>query len=164
MKGGERARLETEWRRFREWQPEGKDTLVKVIPFQADIHSPKRDRIGYVTLQRFIFGLTPRQIETVLGLRPFWLFRGCKVYKLKLLPQGHQIVYRGGADQPGGGKYDHEAALQARHEFITDPNMEVVPYYPKGKAEIPQWEIMVKMPVELLTNLMPSFTYPNTPY
>ena len=63
--------------RLEQWSVTAPNRLVKVVQNSGDV-ATKVD--GYVTLERWILGRTPLQLETVLGLPMGHFALGCRIY------------------------------------------------------------------------------------
>lgn len=69
----------------------GAYNLIKVVARGA----PREDVQGYVTHQAAISGKSPREIETILGLRRDQLAEGADLYRLTQLPHIDAFLPRG---------------------------------------------------------------------
>ncbi len=101
---------------------------------------------GYVTLEEYIVGLTPYQIQRALGLQLGDLKGGCRVYRFKRPPQVGEYTGEGTADLPGGlapipGARENE---MWRRRNGQNP----APMYRPGDPLIPQWSLQVCLEVE----------------
>lgn len=103
---------------------------------------------GYLTQEKYLFGLTAPQIERVLGLRSGELGQTAKIYSLSRLPGVHEVDFRLSAAFPDGKLMDDEAwaaHLEAREAYRLglDLNLRsmvpVIQSYPPGSAMVPQW-------------------------
>ena len=119
----------------------GNSRLVKVLSIRDGI--PKTVR-GFVTQERFILGLTPREIEQALGLKVDSLLLGCRVFKLAKPPGPSQVVYELTTKYPDG---------------LACTVMSDRAYPPSDKLYIHQWRLLAEMPAILLQQLAV-----NTPY
>lgn len=145
------------------WSLTGPRRLVKVVRMQTMMSaiSPAR-AVGYVTEERYLFRKTPHQIEAALGLPPFSLLRGCRVYRLERLPQPSEYTDELSAAEPGGLAFNPADALEARIRYDNDPSQTEIPYYPPGESHIPQWAVTVAIPLRHILDLPPNFAYPAT--
>lgn len=144
------------------WSLSGRQQLVKVVSAAGYEHmgsKPPEDQLvgGYITEKRYLWGLTNRQIEKVLGLRPFELKHVAFVFGLSRLPTADEVDFRLSAAFPDGkSPYDEDGKLadsytqglkKAQADFqagkgTTDrSNWPVVDFYPMGSGQVPQWKI-----------------------
>jgi hypothetical protein len=114
------------------WTLRGPNQIVKVLPAGGTTASMLG---GYITLGRFLLNKTPAQIQTALGLPPFYLDKGARVYRFTRLPQTSEYEYELTAEFPGG---------LAFNPALSDPA------YPSGSRTIHQWRIKpgVQIPVD----------------
>jgi hypothetical protein len=145
------------------WSLTGPNRLVKVVRPEDIINAPEWVRVpGYVTQERYLFKKMPSQIERALGLQPFSLKRGCRVYRLSRLPGIGEYSYEITADKPDGLAFVEADMMEARAKFLEDKSLNVVPYYPPGDPHIPQWKVTVEIRLKLLIDLWPLAQYPGT--
>jgi hypothetical protein len=143
------------------WSLSGPNRLVKVVRPEEVINQPDWVRVpGYVTQERFLFNKMPKQIEKALGLQPFSLNRGCRVFRLERLPGIGEYSDELTADRPGGLAFVEADMMEARIRFVTDKSLQVVPYYPPGSPHIPQWRVTVAIRLKFLIDLWPLARYP----
>ena len=141
----------------RDWQLEGARRLVKVVNSHAREALLKQGTVtGYVTQERYLHGMTARQIERALGLRPFELRGLAFVYALARLPRPGEFEYHFSAAFPGGqpvgpggpaGMTSARAGYDGRWRPGSRSHAPVVDYYPPGSAMVRQWRLTA--PVEL---------------
>lgn len=143
------------------WTLSGPNRLVKVVRPGALMNTPPTARaVGYVTQEKYLLGLTPAEIERRLGLPPFHLFRGCRVFRLARLPQASEYTDELSAAEPDGLAFDVSQAWEARARFVTEPTLTEVPYYPPGDPVVPQWRVSIAIPLVHIIDLPPLFHYP----
>src|SRR5690348_12604040 len=65
------------------WTPTGPNRIVKVVGIKRP---PAASQGGFVTLERYLVGLTPYQMQRALGLQLGDLKGGCVIYRFKRLP------------------------------------------------------------------------------
>ena len=148
----------TEWqreiddvKRRENWTLVGNHKLVKVVPYGRVMNTPNMTRaVGYVTQEMFLVGKTSRDIEIALGLQPFFLLRGCRVYKLSRLPSYSEFTYELTAAMPGGLAFNPADALEAHYTGTQSDS-----YYPAGSSAIPQWNVTVSIPLIHVIDLGP---------
>lgn len=145
---------------MRSWKPEGKDRLVKVCgPKGAQQTEKYKSVMGYVTQEKYLYGKSSRELEALLGLRPFELRTIAYVFSLARLPRLGEFKYKFSLDFPDGQVFDDlqfDKMKAARDEFFEgrDPKKlrersftPVAQYYPPGSAMIPQWQITDPVPL-----------------
>ena len=143
------------------WSITGAQRLVKVVRMGTVMNTPEHVRaVGYVTQELYLFGKTPYQIERALGLPPRSLLRGCRIFHLERLPMRSEYTDELTADKPGGLAFDPGDALEKKARYEERANMLEVPYYPPGDPWIPQWDVTVSIPLRLILDLPPNFSYP----
>jgi len=98
---------------------------------------------GFVTLERFLLGDTPGQIEQKLGLRHNQLRAGCLVFGLQRQPGPSEIDYELTAEYPDGVAFT----------ILSSED------YPPGDRRIHQWRLRVTIPGVLLCRLTPDMRY-----
>jgi hypothetical protein len=98
---------------------------------------------SFVTLERFLLGNTPEDIEKSLGLKLDSLRPGCVVFALQR--------------QPGPSEVDHEltAAYPDGVAFTVLSHRD----YPPGDEHIQQWRLKVTIPGVFLCRLTPGTPY-----
>ncbi len=143
------------------WSSHGPNRLVKVVRAGMAMNIPHRTRaVGYVTQEKYLFGKTPTGIERALGLPPFSLGRGCRVFRLERLPQRGEYSDELSAARPGGLAFNPADREEAWIRFDEDKSMKEVPYYGPGDDQIPQWDVSVAIRLIHLTDLPPFVSYP----
>jgi hypothetical protein len=134
---------------MRTWSDRPGFRLVKVLSPSARNHAGDPPRLsGYITQEKYLFGMTAPQIERTLGLRPGELAQLVYVYSLSRLPSAAEVDFRLSAVFPDGKPMDPAlwaAHLQAREAYRAGLNLNdrsmvpVVQSYPPGSAMVPQW-------------------------
>ncbi len=109
--------------------------------------------VGYVTVEKFLFGLTPRQMEMALGLKFEMLRQGARVYALTRLPERHEFEFKLHTGLPGGNVFDFSV--------LEDPKTRN-DYWPPGTG-LPQWDVKADIPLSLICQLVPNQAYPRYP-
>lgn len=144
------------------WSLRPLERLVKVVSSTSDFSyvNPMRtpEKIGYVTQEYFLIGKTAEQIERELGLSPFELRGGAKVFALERLPSEREFEFRYFATMPGGKAFDAKVAdeyIKAKHA-LTNPYFQKV--YPPG-GPVLQWEVLVPIPLKFLRHMIPHQQY-----
>ena len=124
------------------WTLRGPSQIVKVVPLAKPGQPPKSEVCGYITLGRFLLGLTPQQIEHALGLPLGYLKDGARIYRFKRLPFVGEYEYELTALYPDGLAYD---------PAYGDPA------YRPGSPHIHQWRIKKgkDIPVDKWLDLSP---------
>ena len=155
----------------RTWSTLGKARLVKVMGARAEeqMHAHARKAratsgaatlklaaMGYITQEKYLYGLTASMIERVLGLRPFELQGIAYVYPLARLPRADEFEFKFSASMPDGevfGSAHQSQADKARDDYRKGKNLrersfnDVVQYYPPGSGMVPQWKLVKPVPV-----------------
>ncbi|HET7410661.1 MAG TPA: hypothetical protein VFJ13_10720 [Paracoccaceae bacterium] len=155
---------------MRGWKADGKDRLVKVCgPAGAQATEKYKSVMGYVTQEKYIYGKTSREIETLLGLRPFELRTIAYVFSLARLPRLGEFEYKFSLAFPDGqvfGEPQFDRMLEAREDYLEGRNLTdrsftpVAQYYPPGSGMIPQWKIKEPVPLgELLATVTEVFPF-----
>jgi hypothetical protein len=145
------------------WSLGGKTRLVKVMGPAAQAHAMQTRTVsGYVTQEKYLYGMTAQQIETALGLRPFELRAMGHVFALGELPKAADVEFHLSAALPGGRVFGDDSdegqamlaeALAARKDYAEGRNhyhrsrTPVVQCYPPGSAMIPQWKLTAPVPI-----------------
>jgi hypothetical protein len=158
---------EPEWKfeirealRHESWTVDGPRRLIKVVRLETIINKPTLARaVGYVTQELYLLGKTPRDIEHALGLPPFSLLRGCRIYSLTRLPGLTEYTHELTADRPDGLAFDPGTRVEARYRYENDSGLREVPYYPPGSQHIPQWKVTAAIPLRWIADLPPNFKY-----
>ena len=142
---------------MRSWKTEGKDRLVKVCgPFGAQETEKYNSVMGYVTQEKYLYGKTSREIEALLGLRPFELRTIAYVFSLARLPKLGEFEYKFSLAFPDGEVFEErqfDQMLAAREDFLAGRKLNarsftpVAQYYPPGSVMIPQWKITKAVPL-----------------
>jgi len=127
----------------------GVSQLVKVVSI-SDVPASRLNNAhyvfpvtGFVTLERFLLGDTPEQIEQNLGVRHHQLHAGCLVFGLQRQPGPTEIDYELTAEYPDGVAF---TVLSSQD-------------YPPGDTRIHQWRLLVSIPGVLLCRLTPGMRY-----
>lgn len=133
------------------WKLSGKDRLVKVVSPWAEKQIIARGTTGgYVTQEKYLYGLTSTQIERVLGLRPGELHTRAIIYGLSRMPSTDEVDFKFSAAFPDGAPFSQshvKNAMQARTDYAAGKNLydhsgePVTQYYQQGSGMIPQWKI-----------------------
>ena len=154
----------TEWekeiaeaRRVEQWSLVWPRRIVKAVPLERPVVSRVR---GYVTIEKYILGRTPRQLEDDLGLPPGLFAKGCRVYWLTRLPRAEEVSYELTAQYPGGLAFDEWGALNEVLLRQQNPGHNAKPIYAPGRSTIHQWELLAELPVQVAATLPPNIPYP----
>lgn len=158
---------------MRTWSDRPGFRLVKVLSPSARNHAGDPPRItGYITQEKYLFGMTSTQIERTLGLRPGELAQMAHVFSLSRLPTAAEVDFRLSAVFPDGKPMEAAqwaAHLKARDEYRLGLNLHdrsmvpVVQSYPPGSAMVPQWCLIkgVAIPAgSLLATVTAQFPFP----
>jgi hypothetical protein len=132
----------------------GPGCLIKIVP----LHEVRRETEGYFTQARYLVGKHPQEIEKALGLAPFSLEHGCRAYRLLRLPLGREYAYELTADLPDGKAFVPADYFEAQRRCQEDRS--ATPPYPPGDPRIPQWRLLVPVPVVLYAALAPLMPFP----
>lgn len=154
----------------RSWTVTGKTRLVKVYNRENAVAATRRYKtvMGYVTQEKYLYGLTAPEIEAALGLRPMELKGGAWVYSLTRLPTPGEVEFKLSTAFPDGRVFDDPTAagadnlflrhMAARKEFNRG-RTRYLESYPPGKAHIPQWKITSPIPlgglIQVATDVIP---------
>lgn len=119
--------------RTENWSLHGPNRIVKVqaaLPVGAQqavlpVGAQASHVSGYITLAKFIKGMTPDRIEKALGLRVGSLASGAVIYNLARRPMSHEYDYELTANRPGG----------LAVSFMSSED------FPPGARSIHQWAI-----------------------
>jgi hypothetical protein len=122
----------------------GLNQLVKVLPLLNDDVTRTQRVSGYVTLERFLLGRTPSEIESALGLKLSSLRSGCRVFALHRQPGPSEIDYELTTEYPDGVAFT----------VLSNPD-----YPPGDKRFIHQWRLKVAIAATLLQILKPGARY-----
>jgi hypothetical protein len=153
----------TEALRLEQWSVTPPNRLIKVVQNSGDI---AKKVAGYVTLERWILGRTPRQLEADLGLPTGHFANGCRIYAVTRLPGLTEIEYELTVEFPRGLAFDEN---EARNKSILRHNNPALPaeataIYGPGRKSIHQWNLKVAMSADLSASLLPneSYSYPHS--
>lgn len=118
--------------RKEKWSLSGPNRIVKVMPLDRERHQAAG---GFITLARFLLGLTPKQIENELGLPKGHLESGARIYRFARLP--------------GPSEYDFELTAKYPNGLAYNP-AHGDPRYGPGSDKKLQWQIHegVQIPVD----------------
>ncbi len=157
---------------MRTWALSGPFRLVKVVGPAAEEYMQRTGQIGgYFTQEKYLYGMSPAQIERTLGLRPNELSQMARVYAFSRLPTAAEIDFRLSAAQPDGKIFDQaqmDQILQARTDYANGVNLynrsqvPTVQAYPPGSAMVPQWTFKRGMGVPvggLIATVTPQFPF-----
>ncbi|MBU3002295.1 hypothetical protein [Paraglaciecola arctica] len=128
-------------RSMNSWKLNTKNKLVKVVTSSSNVGN----RVGYVTQEKYIVGLTALQIERDLGLKPKMLAGGAKIYELLKLPELGEFECKLSTCFPGGSVFEWKD--------VSDLEFESRDFWPPGKG-FPQWDITVSIPTRLIRTLL----------
>lgn len=150
----------------RTWTLTGKNRLVKVCsPTAANTVHRYQSIKGYVTQEKYLYGLVPAQIERLLGLRPHELGSLAYVFSLDRLPVRGEFEFKFSTAFPDGkafdfesGSKDQKALADARRDYAEGRNLyegaatprsmtPVVQFYPPGSGMVPQWQLIRPVPL-----------------
>ena len=153
----------------RDWKLAGKNRLVKVCsPTGAQDVEKYNSVMGYVTQEKYLYGKTATEIESLLGLRPFELRDLCYIFSMARLPVQGEFEFKLSTAFPDGEVFEDKQFRQmmgARKDFLDGKNlndrsmMPVAQYYPPGSKMIPQWKLTSPAPlgglIATVTKLVP---------
>lgn len=153
------------------WSLSGPNRLVKVMGPDAERHMLLTGMIGgYVTQEKYLYGMAAYQIERALGLRSGELSQLCRVYSLARLPTAREVEFKFSAAFPDGrplGDKEHGQIMQAREDFAAGKDLyrrsqvPTVQAYPPGSAMVPQWKLVVAIQVGgLIASVTNQFAFP----
>ncbi|PTX57678.1 hypothetical protein C8N43_2349 [Litoreibacter ponti] len=169
---------------MKHWSLTGPSRLVKVFSisarnFMGSEKNSNKDHIsGYVTEERYLWGLTATEIEMKLGLRPFELRPLVYVYALARLPSSDEVEFKFSAGFPDGKPVGqgadkdafHKDMMQARKDYADGKNTHgpqarsmtpVVQLYGPGSFKIPQWKLIAPVPVgRQIATVSPTIAFP----
>jgi hypothetical protein len=97
----------------------------------------------FVTLEKFLLGQTPEEIETSLGLKRDMLRSGCVVIGLQRQPGPSEVEYELTAEYPDGVAF----TVLSHQDYLP------------GDKRIHQWRLRVTIPGVLLCVLSPGTRY-----
>lgn len=134
---------------MRSWSLTGPNRLVKVVGPSAENAMAGTGLIsGYFTQEKYLYGMTPAQIERALGLRPLELSQLARVFAFARLPHPDEVEFRLSAALPDGKPLDDAGFAQiqqARQDFregvglFHRSQVPTLQAYPPGSAMVPQW-------------------------
>jgi hypothetical protein len=158
---------------MRSWSLTGPMRLVKVVGPAAEDYMLKTGLIsGYFTQEKYLYGMSPAQIERALGLRPMELSQLARIYAFARLPTTSEVDFRLSAALPDGKPFEQQqmdALLAARLNYASGSNLyarsqvPTVQAYPPGSAMVPQWTFHKGMGVPiggLIASVTPVFPFP----
>lgn len=142
---------------MRHWTLTGKNRLVKVVsPAANQAVLSYGSAMGYVTLEKYLYGKNTHAIEKILGLRPLELRQLAHVYALERLPTADEFEFRLTCAFPDGRVFDDAGRAQmaqARDAFDAGSDLyersltPVRQYYPPGSNQVFQWQLTSPVPV-----------------
>ena len=118
-------------------------SLIKVVSNKISLEKAR----GYITEERFLFGKTPDQMERLLGLLPFQLRGGAKLYRLSHLPKKDEFECKGYTHLPGGQPFEFDL-----HQW------QMGSLYPPGGGA-PQYRLVKEVPCSLIQELISGQAY-----
>lgn len=153
------------------WSMSGPNRLVKVMGPDAERYMLQTGRIrGYVTQEKYLYGMAAHQIERALGLRPRELSQLCRIYSLARLPTAREVEFKFSAAFPDGrpaGDQQHMQIMQAREDFAAGKNLyqrsqvPTVQAYLPGSAMVPQWKLIMEIQAGgLIASVTDQFAFP----
>jgi len=170
---------------MKNWSLTGRSRLVKVFSISArkflkspdnpDANHIKDHLSGYITEERYLWGLNATEIETKLGLRSFELRPLAYVYTLERLPTAEEVEFKFSAAFPDGKPVEvgedkkafHKDMMEKREDYAKGKNllkrsMTPVPQiYGPGSGGIPQWKLIAPVPVgKLVATVSPTLAFP----
>ncbi|NNE58295.1 MAG: hypothetical protein HKN36_09325 [Hellea sp.] len=142
------------------WSLSGRNRPVKVLGISARNYSHKANGGlpslgGFFTLEKYLWGRNPAQLESLLGLRPFELKPICHIYGFTRLPKATEVEFKFSAAWPDGKIMDDEGfnqILESRQNYAAGKNLynrairPVAQHYPPGSSMIPQWRLKTEIP------------------
>lgn len=167
---GDQAKLAS----MRFWSLHGPNRIVKVMGLSADnyMRSSGKTISGYVTQEKYLYGMTNDQIERHLGLRTNELRPMARIYALQRLPTADEVEFKFSAAFPDGKPVDDQAAFdadlaQSRDNLAAGKNLynrSMTPagqFYPPGSGMIPQWKLIAPVPSgQLIATVTDQFAFP----
>lgn len=125
---------------------------------------------GYFTTQRNIVGLSLREMESALGLRPGRLTLGARVLALARQPLVGEFAFAGSTlYSDGKGLVDVELRrnVSVPHAWLGQRLVKVIPtlahssleWYPAARSPVEQWKLLVSVPAEQVGQLAPHQRY-----
>ena len=137
------------------WTTSGPNRIVKVTGISRP---PQQWQSGYVTLDRHLVGRTPYQMQRALGLQLGDLKGGCLIYRFTRLPRNGEYANELTTEFPDGLAFDENAFEEERlrrrmkpsdeKKWGLDPDRRKSGLYRIGDSSIPQWNLLVPLPVE----------------
>ncbi len=108
---------------------------------------------GYFTIERNLFGWSPRQMEPRLGFRPGRLTPGARILVLGRQPRLDEFVFAGStkySDAKGLVDQKNRALTSIPHAWLGQRLVKVAPilphsgfeWYPTAQSPIEQWELI----------------------
>lgn len=142
---------------MRDWKAAGENRMVKITGAAGAQAVEKYNSVmGYVTQEKYLYGKTARQIEGILGLRPFELRTICYIFSLARLPKLGEFEYKFSLAFPDGQVFEeaqYQQMLSARSDYSNGAKLyersltPVAQYYPPGSDMVPQWKITKPVPL-----------------
>jgi hypothetical protein len=125
---------------------------------------------GYFTVERNIVGLTLREMESALGLRPERLTQGARVLVLVQQPSVGQFVFAGSTRYPdakGLVEIERRRDIPIPHAWLGQRLVKVAPNlphaasesYPEAKSPVEQWQLVVPVAAEEVCQLRAQQAY-----
>lgn len=166
---------------MKHWSLTGRSRLVKVFGmsarnFMGSEGNPNKDHVsGYVTEERYLWGLNATEIEMKLGLRAFELRPVAYVYSMARLPTADEVEFKFSAGYPDGKPVGvgedkdafHADMMKARKDYadgegtLNRSMTPVVQLYGPGSFKIPQWKLIAPVPVgNLIATVSPTLAFP----
>jgi hypothetical protein len=119
---------------------------------------------GYFTVERNIVGLSLREMESKLGLRPGRLTPGARVLALLRQPPVGQFVFAGStlySDAKGLVNVEQRRTVSVPHAWLGQRLVKVVPnlghssfeWYPSARSPVEQWKLLVPVLAEQVCEL-----------
>jgi hypothetical protein len=123
---------------------------------------------GYFTIERHIVGLTVREIESKVGYRAGLLAAGARIFVFTQQPEVGQFVFAGSTlYSDAEGLVTVEQRLKAASTVIPgawlhERLIKIVPVqappaerdsYPQAESPVEQWQLLVRLPAELVCEL-----------
>lgn len=158
---------------MKHWSLEGPLRPVKVVGLAAEGYMRSQGRIsGYFTQEKFIYGMTPAEIERALGLRPNELSPMARVYSFGRLPKPDEVDFRLTAAFADGKPFDDaqfDQIMQARANYRAGIDThkrswsDTLQAYPPGSGMVPQWTFKPGQGVPvgaLIATITPQLPFP----
>ena len=143
---------------MRFWNLNGRTRLVKVMSVSSEkfAFGQRGGAIsGYVTEERYLWGMNNHQIERFLGLRPHELRMMARIHILSRLPKPEEVEFKLSAAFPDGMAYDddqHAKVMAARQAYFEGEHSysrsltPIIDAYPTGSDMVPQWRLTTPIP------------------